>query len=182
VIDADRLENLVQNVLLSANIDNKKFELFYEEFDLLALINDIKSKLTSADTKTTIHINSTADQLYINADRSGITLIISNLIENGLKYTPGQKELNIDVTAVKSVNHIIVEIKDQGIGISDIYKKEIFKRFYRVTDANTRSQKGTGLGLFIAQQIAVAHNGSIAVTDNKPKGSIFTLTLPIYAQ
>lgn len=178
VMDSDRLENLVQNVLLSVNINNKQFELFYENFDLIALIKELIVKMSSHDPDTTIHLNNSDEILLINADRSGITLILSNLIENGLKYSPDKKELWVEVTDMKSAKQFHVMIKDRGIGIEDHYKKEVFKRFYRVTDLNTRSQKGTGLGLFIAREIALAHKGAIEVTDNEPKGTIFTLTIP----
>ena len=71
-----------------------------------------------------------------------------------------------------------MEFADNGIGISDKEKRKIFERFYRVGNEDTRRTKGTGLGLYIVNQIVLAHKGIIEVSNNRPKGTIFSISLP----
>ena len=72
-----------------------------------------------------------------------------------------------------------LEIADNGIGIADIEKKKVFERFYRIGNEDTRKTKGTGLGLYIVDQIVKAHQGTITIRDNRPQGTIFTVQLPV---
>ena len=76
-------------------------------------------------------------------------------------------------------NKIQLEFADNGIGIPDKEKSKIFERFYRVGNEDTRRTKGTGLGLYIVNQIVLAHKGTIEVENNRPQGTIFTISLPI---
>ena len=73
---------------------------------------------------------------------------------------------------------VVLQVSDLGIGISDKEKAKIFQRFYRIGNEDTRHTKGTGLGLYIVQQIVQAHQGTITVEDNKPKGTKFIVVLP----
>jgi len=73
----------------------------------------------------------------------------------------------------------MLAVADQGIGVPDAEKEHIFKKFYRLGNEETRSTKGTGLGLFLVKQIVDHHHGTIAVQDNRPKGSIFALEFPV---
>ncbi|HQW22710.1 MAG TPA: ATP-binding protein, partial [Bacteroidia bacterium] len=81
----------------------------------------------------------------------------------------------------KIENKIILSIADQGIGIPDKEKQNIFTKFYRIGNEETRRTKGTGLGLFIVKYIVEEHDGKISVIDNKPKGSVFRVELPLLA-
>ena len=72
----------------------------------------------------------------------------------------------------------MLSVADQGVGIADPEKNKIFKKFYRIGNEETRSTKGTGLGLYLVKHITDRHHGTITVHDNKPKGSIFTLEFP----
>ena len=73
----------------------------------------------------------------------------------------------------------MLDVADQGFGISDKEKKKIFRKFYRIGNEDTRSTKGTGLGLYIVKEIVEAHQGRITVKDNQPRGTLFHITLPI---
>lgn len=179
VMDTDRLENMVQNILLSANIDNKEFELFYEDFDLIELVKTTISKIAVNHPEAEIHLNNEMEILKISADRAGLNMVITNIVENAIKYSEASKEVWIEIKVNDTKeSHVSLIIKDQGIGIPEAHKKDVFRRFYRINDMTTRTQKGTGLGLFISNKIVRAHKGSIFVMDNSPKGSIFDITLP----
>jgi len=101
--------------------------------------------------------------------------MLSNILDNAVKYTqPGGK---IEASVVGAKNpHVIISIKDTGVGISGTDVNRIFERFYRCDQS--RSQPGTGLGLSLARAIARAHGGDITVTSTVNQGSTFTITLP----
>ena len=106
-----------------------------------------------------------------------MTSVALNLLENAVKY--GDQSPNIDTQISQKNGSIFCEISDNGIGISDKEKKHIFKKFYRVGSEETRTTKGTGLGLYIVKEIVKAHGGEIRVEDNFPKGTRFKITLPL---
>jgi signal transduction histidine kinase len=98
--------------------------------------------------------------------------LFSNLIENALKYS----EADVQVKLFTRGNFPVVEVSDFGKGIPQNEKENIFTKFYRIGNENTRRTQGTGLGLFIVKYIAEKNNITITVSDNIPNGSIFTLT------
>ena len=113
----------------------------------------------------------------VEGDKMGLVSIVTNLIENAVKYN--QKENpKIVVNLNFEKNNIKFEVADNGIGISDKEKKNIFERFYRVGNEDTRRTKGTGLGLYIVRQIVKAHQGKIQVVDNQPVGTRFIVNFP----
>jgi signal transduction histidine kinase len=99
---------------------------------------------------------------------------VSNLLENANKYSPKDKAITIELTENTEAIHL--SVKDEGCGIGKEEKKNVFKKFYRVGDERTRTTKGTGLGLYLCKKIAEDHGGSIAVEDNQPQGSNFTVS------
>ena len=114
--------------------------------------------------------------LYINADVSGMISIVTNLLENASKYSEVGSEIKIDLA--EENNSIVLSVSDAGEGIPDEEKENIFMKFYRIGNENTRKKKGTGLGLFIVKNLVLLHNGAIEVKNNSPKGTIFALQFP----
>ena len=112
----------------------------------------------------------------IEADRLGLTSVILNLLENAVKYTPDSPKIEVVLDRVEDI--VSLAVADNGIGISDKDKRQIFEKFYRVGNEDTRRTKGTGLGLFIVKEIVKSHEGQISVLDNQPKGTIFRIQLP----
>jgi len=113
--------------------------------------------------------------MLITLDRDAITIAINNLIENAVKYSGESKEIDINMNGD---NTLSIDIKDRGIGISKTEKSKIFSKFYRVGSEDTRTTKGTGLGLYITQQIIQGLGAKISIADNQPQGSIFTISIP----
>ena len=106
-----------------------------------------------------------------------ITMVIKNLLENSIKYS--SEDSIIDINLNKLEKNIIIEVKDQGIGISASDSSLIFNKFYRAGDENTREKQGSGLGLFISNEFVKMHQGKIDYYANQPKGSVFKIKLPI---
>jgi len=174
--DADRLQALVENILMAAKIENQSISLSPDEFDFSQLVAETVQK-----TKDTFAIGRqiTADitpDIYINGDRMAVASIVINLIENALKYSPADTPV---LVSLKTDNkQAFFRVIDYGPGVTDKEKGKIFKKFYRIGNEDTRRTKGTGLGLYLVKQLTEIHNGSIRVTDNLPTGCIFTVTLP----
>ena len=101
--------------------------------------------------------------------------MMSNLLDNAIKYSG--KDTKVEVALQKDNQYVVLSVHDEGIGIPDTEKKKVFDKFYRIGNEDTRTTKGTGLGLYICKQIAQNLNGTITVTNNTPKGSIFTVRL-----
>jgi signal transduction histidine kinase len=109
----------------------------------------------------------------VTGDPFLLNLLVSNLLENALKYSP--KEGAVTLSLTKEGAHTLLAIKDNGPGIPDDEKKKIFGKFYRSGLETTRETKGTGLGLYLCRKIAADHKATIKVADNSPTGSIFTV-------
>lgn len=174
--DAKRLNKLVNNLLLAAKVEIA-YQPTFEPLDLQILIEDIATQIKNNHPNTTIDLDINSDIPVIQGDIFGLSSVVTNLIENGIKYSKDDAKITVQLSSIK--NKLVLAIKDQGIGISAEEKKKIFEKFYRVGNEDTRQTKGTGLGLYIVKQMIQAHNGKIEVLDNQPKGTIFKITLPI---
>ncbi len=105
-----------------------------------------------------------------------MTSIVINLVENAIKYSPHNSLIGVEL--MSDHDHVRFVVKDQGIGVESSDKSKIFTKFYRVGNEDTRKTKGTGLGLFIVQELVDFHEGKIYIEDNVPKGSIFIVEMP----
>jgi signal transduction histidine kinase len=173
-IEANRLNELVNNLLLSAKLETA-YEPVFEEIRLKPFLEDIIAKMQVRFPKAHFEINE-KEVPILRGDKQGLLSVFINLIENAVKYSPKDPQINLEYSFENG--KFIFEIKDNGIGIANNEKKKIFERFYRIGSEETRTTKGTGLGLYIVKQIIRAHNGTIQVLDNAPKGSVFKIILP----
>lgn len=174
--ETERLHVLVNDLLLSAKLDTDyqpNFEPLILDELTASLIERCEAKFPEAQFSLKIE----NEIPVIQADATGMTSVILNLLENAAKYSPKDKQIH---TFLRSFdNKVELKIADRGMGISDKEKKKIFNKFYRVGNEDTRSTKGTGLGLYIVHQTVKAHGGSIEVGDNKPTGTVFTIQIPL---
>jgi two-component system phosphate regulon sensor histidine kinase PhoR len=171
ISDTERLDTLVENTLLANMIDHKGYSFNVEELNLSALLRLVTQKYNSMPDFQQRIRTKIEDDIYLNADKLALTLLINNLIENALKYSPSGTEINAELS--RESGNIILKVADRGRGVAVNERKKIFRKFYRSGDEETRNTKGTGLGLFLAQHIARSHNGRISVSDNMPQGSVF---------
>jgi len=173
--EVDRLQNLVENVLLAAKLDNNSYGFFKKELNLSELVATLaKQCKTSKDANLIYEID---ENIFMNADKSGMTSIIVNLIENAIKYS--NEGSLVKVLLSKKDDIVTLKVTDEGVGIKDEEKEKIFDKFYRVGNEEVRSSKGTGLGLYILKRMVAFHNGKIKVYSNKPKGSIFEVKFEV---
>ncbi len=169
--DTERLNNLVDNILLAAKIENKVYPLHKEIFNLSEYITEgMTQTIESFNYKQKVVLNIDPD-IYMNIDRTNFPSIILNLFENAVKYSPIDSTITLSLK--KQKQKIILSVADQGGGISDKEKVTIFQKFYRSGNEETRKTKGTGLGLYIVDYLVKQHNGIITVKNNIPRGSIF---------
>jgi signal transduction histidine kinase len=109
--------------------------------------------------------------IFLNGDKFALTSVVTNLIENAVKYSPPCEEVKVSLK--QKGDQIYFIVADLGIGINDQEKSRIFEKFYRVGSEETRKTKGTGLGLFIVKQVLDKHQALIKVRNNNPSGTIF---------
>jgi signal transduction histidine kinase len=170
--ETGRLNFLTNNILMSAQFEGGGYQLSKEDLDLSRLlqdcINDFRNRFP--ERKIVSYIEEEGD---VKGDSLLLQMLINNLIENALKYSPREQPVSAHLT--KKKGSIILEIIDRGAGIDDDEKNKIFTKFYRVGNEFTRKAQGTGLGLYLCKKIAKDHNADIVVTNNTPVGSIFTV-------
>jgi two-component system, OmpR family, sensor histidine kinase CiaH len=170
--DNERLMRLIDNILLASGPQQEKPLLNKTKINLSELLYKLHEQIFEKD-KERIKISSDSNY-FIDADERIVSIIFSNLIENALKYSPQNSQ--IEITVHQSGNSVIVDFKDNGFGIPAAEKQRVFEKFYRIGNEETRSAKGTGLGLYIVKSLCALHNIDVSVSDNKPKGTVFTLS------
>lgn len=175
ITDNERLSKLVENILLAARIDNSSYDLHKEQTDLSAFISHVVSaNLRWLQQKHTVLTNIQPGIFYA-IDKLAFESVVLNLLENAVKYSPAGTTILLSLE--KRANKTVLGVKDEGPGVADTEKEEIFKKFYRSGNEETRTTKGTGLGLYIADHLVREHNGTITVRDNSPAGSIFEVCM-----
>lgn len=177
--ETERLNTLVNNLLFSAKLESK-YQANKEPLDLPILLEEIINKLKDKYPDAEFNYLQEAEIPFFFGDKMGMISVALNLLENAVKYSgPGGKAIINTYLGFERPQQIKIEIKDQGVGVPEKEKKNIFQKFYRVGNEDTRTAKGTGLGLYIVDQIVRAHNGRINVHDNLPKGTVFEILLPL---
>ena len=174
--EANRLNSLCNNMLLSSQIDASNYSLTNEDVNLSELLEtsiaEYKNRFSSHQFIKNINENN-----FIIGDRMLLQIAVNNLIDNAIKYSPKESEILINLFVRN--NQTTLQVIDKGKGISQLDKQKIFDKFYRVGNAATKGAKGTGLGLYLTKNIIGKHKGNISVTDNLPNGSNFEIILPL---
>ena len=169
-----RLSSLIDNIINASRLESNDFTPRLEIFPLNAFIQGKTEELKIIYEQASIALICEVD--IINADAYMLETIFNNLLENAIKYSDENPKIEI---AVKNKGQMTeITIADQGVGISAQEKTQIFKKFYRVGNEISRSQKGSGLGLFITSEFVQLHKGRIKCENNNPKGTKFIIELP----
>ncbi len=177
IADTDRLDNLVENALLANIIDHKGYSFNKEDVNLSALIRLFVQRFQAVPGFKNKIETDLQEGISSPCDKTAFSLLINNLLENAVKYSAEHSLIKIKLE--KKNEKIFLAIADEGVGIPDAEKQKVFQKFYRVGKEETRTTKGTGLGLYIVKYIVEHHNGKISVRNNTPKGSIFEIILSI---
>jgi len=175
---ADRLGNIVDDLLSLSELELSKDSLEKVEFDLRNLLDDIILGFghALAAKQQSLDRSSQGSNFVIKADRDRVEQVFVNLIDNAIKYTKESGRILVSLLEQDSV--VIVTVEDNGIGIPKEHLARVFERFYRVDKARSRELGGTGLGLGIAKHIVLAHNGKIHIESEINKGTKVFVTLP----
>ncbi|HLV42685.1 MAG TPA: ATP-binding protein [Brumimicrobium sp.] len=171
ISESNRLEDMIENILTATRIENHRLQLNFEVYNLSDEITRIVNKW--AQNRTTVKLNIQED-ITCKVDLFIIETVLHNLMENALKYA-GENP-NIEVYLKKDKEIITWGVKDEGNGIPMKFKNEVFSKFVRIGNEETRDQKGTGLGLFIVKNLVLFHGDTITYLPNKPQGSHFKIT------
>ncbi|MCO6479403.1 MAG: HAMP domain-containing histidine kinase [Phaeodactylibacter sp.] len=176
LLETERLNKLVNDLLLSAKLESA-YQLHQEPVNLAQLVEDIFDQMEAKYPKASFTFNKKTAVEDTMGDVAGLSSVVINLLENAVKYSG--EDADIEACISQSGNTVRMEVSDQGIGIEDQEKERIFEKFYRIGSEDTRKTKGTGLGLYIVNEIVKAHKGKIAVLDNEPRGTIFRVEIPV---
>ena len=174
-VQLEKLEGMIEQILSMSMESRKTFELRRETIELEPLLQKLSEQhRLSAGKPYDIHID-VEKGLVLDADRFHLSNILSNLIDNAIKYSGSS--VRIDITAKATDAGTEIRVRDNGIGIAPDKQKHIFEKFYRVPTGNIHDVKGYGLGLYYARTMAEKHGGSLSVTSAPGKGSEFILSL-----
>jgi signal transduction histidine kinase len=175
--EVDRVNNLVDQLLLLARFEDQKQNIKSENVSLNALILDSLSRFSQVINEKKINIKTKfSDEFYIKSDNYLLSIIFSNIISNAVKYSNFDSEIEIDVS--NKTGSILVSIKDSGIGIKEEDLNKIYNSFYRSNTSEHPEIKGNGLGLSIVKRISNLLNISISITSKHNKGTTVELIFP----
>jgi len=178
VENADRLQNIVEDLEGIAKLESGKLTLKQEKFDLKSLVSEVFQdfNITAQESNITVGFKPGADSAFtVVCDMNMIRQVFINLLTNSIKY--GKEDGKTEVAFYDMGVNVLVEISDNGIGIESKHIPHLFDRFYRVDPSRSRMLGGSGLGLSIVKHIIEAHQQTIKVTSTPGKGSIFSFTL-----
>jgi signal transduction histidine kinase len=177
--NADRLAELVDQLLFLARADSHPLELDRQPVDLGGILEEAAETAGPAGRAKDISVLVASDPAppKVLADRPQILRVVDNLVANAVKFTPDGGSVRL--VARSKGDSAIVEVKDTGLGIPRAEQPDLFNRFYRGTNAIEEAIPGSGLGLAISRVIAEAHGGTIQLESSPGSGSTFRLTLPL---
>ncbi|HLP11260.1 MAG TPA: HAMP domain-containing sensor histidine kinase [Flavobacteriales bacterium] len=174
--ETDRLNTLIDTIILGVKIDENNLELKTQKINLGDLVKQqVETLYHTIGTNHKLELNIHND-CFAAIDPHYFPSVISNLYENAIKYTELGSTIGIELT--KKQNKVELVVWDNGKGIAEADRNRIFERFYRGGNEETRTAKGTGLGLFITRELVNMHNGTITCMPNNLRGTRFVVLLP----
>lgn len=170
-----RLEVLVDDILLTTRLEGKNYKYESAPLNMSRIIEQTGEELKNRPSFSGQVEWDVEDDCFIKGDEKTIKIAVSNLISNAIKYS--QKTVKIQLSCKRQNKNVEIVVADEGRGIPKSERKNVFKRFYRFEDEDTRTTKGTGLGLNLVQKIIERHGGSIRIEDNTPEGTKFVINI-----
>ena len=176
--NSQRMMGLINDLLDLSRIESSEFHLNVEPIEIRAAVERVLAPLEApAESKRILLKQEIAPDLPpIAADRRALDQVLTNLIDNAVKYSP--EGASVTVRAAATSTGIRISVEDTGPGIDERHRTRLFERFYRVDTGRSRELGGTGLGLSIVKHLAEAMGGAVEVESALGKGSTFTITLP----
>jgi len=178
ISSTEGLLGLVGDLLDTSKIEMNKIQLFKEVVTLNSFLDEkvsfFETQITDKGLKLEKDLDKNIQELSI--DKNKFTSVINNFMSNAIKYT---KEGSVKIQTKLDNGKINIDFIDTGQGITDETKAKLFNKFVQLENSIKNKSKGTGLGLVVAKGIIEAHGGTVVILDNKPKGTIFRITLPV---
>ncbi len=173
----DRLSFLSQGLLLLSQ--GSQTQSKWSEVDLTLLVGEVvaESQPMAAAAEVSLESTGSTQALRVKGDAIGLKQVISNLVDNGIKYNRQGGRVDISTRAEGSM--AVLEVRDSGVGIAATDQQRVFDRFYRVDKSRSRAQGGSGLGLAIVKKIVEEHGGAVSVQSTVGTGSAFRISLPL---
>lgn len=178
-VSATRLSGYINNILNTAKYDRRHLKLHLSEESLANIYSSLSDDLAlrASSQNRILNIDIPADLPTVAADRASLSEVISNLVDNAIKYSNEGGIINLKATTKAETVEISVE--DFGIGMPTSVISNLFQKFYR-SHRSRETVSGTGIGLYISKAIVESHGGTISVRSTEGQGSTFTVTLPTY--
>ena len=176
-VQIDRLTSLINNLLDTTKVFEGQLTILPEQFNINELIAEKAEDMQPLTRKNTIHLKLDPNIPEVMADKERIRQVLTNLISNAIKYSPGGGDILIQSELID--REIKISVRDSGIGIPDELKTKVFDRFFRVKNPRVHSFPGMGLGLYITAGIIRQHSGRILVDDKLDTGALIYFTLPL---
>ena len=171
-----KLSTLIADLLDVSKIQAGSLQLHVQTFLLADLISESIETVNHIYTNHQIVIDSELPHVQMSGDKFRLEQALNNLLNNAIKYSPGSNTIYINGKQIN--DHVEIEVRDEGIGISTESQKRIFEKFYRA-EGLSQSLSGLGMGLYISNEIVRRHKGKITVSSVLDKGSIFTMHIPV---
>jgi two-component system phosphate regulon sensor histidine kinase PhoR len=176
-VQSDRLSAIVADLLTLSRIESEEGALRHERVDLMKVARMSAQALAPTAEKKSISLDvRESESMTVLGDEHFLRLMIDNLLDNAVKYTPEGGRVTLTLTQEGDEAHL--EVRDTGIGIEPVHRERIFERFYRVDKGRSREMGGTGLGLSIVKHVVLGHGGEIRVASIPGKGTTFRVILP----
>jgi len=185
--NAQKLLTMVNDILDFRKLDQDKAKLNISSGNIVEFVKEISTSFLSIAAEKAIKLTFTVSDQYINLsfDKDKMYMVMSNLISNAFKYTNNGGHIDVSVYISEKVidsqidKRLYIRVSDTGIGIKKEYLERIFDRFYRVDSDETQGVVGTGVGLHIVSEFVKLHGGSVDVSSEYGKGTVFTLQIPV---
>lgn len=180
VVSSNRLSGYIDNILNTSRYDRRHLKMSLAEDTVLNIYDTISDDmlLRAGAQNRLLNIDIPKDLPTIAADRASIGQVLGNLIDNAIKYS--NEGGSVSVTAKTNGNFVDTSVIDNGIGMPESVVSQLFQKFYR-SHRSREAIAGTGIGLYISKAIVESHGGTISVRSEDGKGSVFTVSLPIYS-
>jgi len=170
---------LIDDLLIVSKIEQGTFPLVKKEIELSSIIEELISRYKvfaeASNIKLNFYLGEKTTKVF--SDPSLLKLVMENLIDNAVRYTPGPGKIDIHLT--KKENSLLFRIQDSGVGIPESEQKYIFQKFYRAENALKRRTRGSGLGLYVCKSAIEKLGGKIWFQSKENKGTTFYFTIPI---
>jgi signal transduction histidine kinase len=170
--EAQRMQSLVEDLLLLARADERGLTLQHKDVDLDDVASNEMGRLLR---ETTLTVDADLAPTRLNGDRGGLSRAVRNLLENAARHADSRIELRVR----RNGSSAVLTVGDDGPGIPEADRARVFDRFVRLDSARARSGGGTGLGLAIVSEVVAAHGGSVAIGDRPGGGALVTIQLPL---